>query len=221
MGQQIRARAPDDRAFELGVAHALAHMHARLGDFELARSLAARAIAIADESGLRRDVISLAELPADVETLAGKHDAAELILREACDAFIAMGKPAALHEALHALTQVNAGLRVDVERLEGMLGGTYAATQALLHTAIAAARLAEGRLPEAELNARSAVDYFATTDMITFHANSAMVLGDVLRAASREPEAKDAFRQARDLYARKGSVVSVAAAEAGLAPPTQ
>ena len=197
-------------------------MHARLGDFELARSLAARAIEIADESGLRRDVISLAELPADVETLAGKHEAAELILREACDAFIAMGKPAALHEALHALTQVNAGLPVDVERLEGMLAGTYAATQALLHTAIAAARLAEGRLPEAELNARSAVDYFATTDMITFHANSCNRPGRrPSRGWSRAGSERTHSEQARDLYNRKGSVVSVEAAEARLAPPTQ
>jgi hypothetical protein len=53
--------------------------------------------------------------------------------------------------------------------------------------------------------------------MITFHGNSAMVLGDILRAAGREPEAKAAYGDARDLYARKGSAVSVAAAEARLA----
>ncbi len=50
---------------------------------------------------------------------------------------------------------------------------------------MAAAHLAAGRLAEAERDARSAVDYFATTDFITFHANSALILGDVLRAAGR------------------------------------
>lgn len=213
----IRSRAPDDRAFEVGVGHALAHMHARLGEFDLARSLAARCIEISAESGLLRDAISLSELAADVETLAGNHDVAERILRQACDSYIAMGKPDALHEALHGSTQVNAGLPVDIERLEGMVARSPASTQALLHTALAAAKLASGRLDEAELDARSAVEYFATTDFITFHANGALVLGDVLRAAGRELEANNTFRQARDLYARKGSLVSVAAAEGRLA----
>ena len=213
----IRARAPDDRAFELGVAHALAHMHARLGNFGLARSLAARCIEIAAESGLRGDAISLSEVAADVETLAGNHEAAERILREACDAYVAMGKPDAVHEALHGLTQVDAGMPVDVDRLEGMVAESYISTQALLHSAIAAARLVDGRLAEAEVDARFAVDYFATTDMITFHANSALILGDVLRAAGRTAEADAAFTEARDLYQRKGSVVSVRVAEARLA----
>ena len=216
-GDEIRARAPNDRAFELGVAHALAHMHARLGDFELARSLAGRAIEIAAESGLRRDAISLSELAADIETLAGNHETAERILGEGCDAYIAMGKPDALHEALHGLTQVNAGLPVNVDRLAGMVAGQYVSTQALLHMALAAACLVTGRLDEAELEARSAVNYFATTDMITFHANSALILGDILRAAGRAPEADNAYGQALELYRRKGSVVSVAVAEARLA----
>jgi tetratricopeptide (TPR) repeat protein len=132
-----------------------------------------------------------------------------------------MGMPGALHEALHALTQVNAGLDVDIERLADMVPGSEVSTQALLHMALGAAYCASGRLQEAERDARSAVDYFATTDMITFHGNSAIVLGDVLRAAGREPEATDAFRQARDLYARKGSVVSVAVADGRLSSPTQ
>ena len=69
---------------------------------------------------------------------------------------------------------------------------------------MAAAQLAAGRLPEAERDAHSAVDYFATTDMITFHANSALILGDVLRAEGRSSEAKAAYEQARDLYTPQG-----------------
>ena len=216
-GDDLRARAPDDRAFELGVAHALAHMHARLGNFDLARSLASRAIEIAVESGLRIDAVGLSEVAADVETLAGNHETAERMLAETCNTYLAIGKPHPVYEALHALTQVDAGLSVDVERLAGMEGGSYVSTKALLHTAMAAGHLAAGRLDEAEREARSAVDYFATTDMLTFHANSAMVLGDVLRAAGRAPEAGEAYGQALDLYRRKGSVVSAAMAQARLA----
>jgi len=213
----ILSRAPDDRAFEIWVAHALAHMHARLGNFELARSLAGRCIEIAAESGLRTDAVVLTEVAADVETLAGNHETAERMLAEGCDSFVAMGKPNALYEALHALTQVNAGLPVDIERLASMVAGQYESTQAMLHSATAAAHLTAGQLLEAERDARSAVDYYATTDFITFHANSALILGDILRAAGRASEADASFQQALDLYRRKGSLVSVRTAEARLA----
>ena len=179
----VLARAPDDRGIEMGVAHALAHMHARLGDFELARSYAARCIEIAAESGLRGEAIVLTEVAADVETLAGNHEAAERMLAEACDWYIAMGKPHYILEALHALTQVDAGQPVDVERLAGMVEGRSPATRALLEVAMADAHRAAGSLPEAERHARSAVAYFAATDFLTFHAKSALVLGDVLRAS--------------------------------------
>ena len=76
------------------------------------------------------------------------------------------------------------------------------------------AHLVAGRLTEAERDARSAVDYFATTDFITFHANSALILGDVLRAAGRPTEADASFQQALDLYQRKGSLVGMRVAAA-------
>ena len=107
------ARAPDDRAIEMGVAHALAHMHARLGHFELARSRAVRSIEIAAESGQRHEAIVLREVAADVETLAGNHEAAERMLAEACDTYLALGKPNIVLEAFHAFTQVDAGQSVD------------------------------------------------------------------------------------------------------------
>ena len=55
----VLAEAPSDRGIEMGVAHALGHMHARLGNFELARSYAARCIEIAAESGQRNEAIVL------------------------------------------------------------------------------------------------------------------------------------------------------------------
>ena len=207
-----------DRAMELGLAHALAHMQARLGKFELARSLAARSIEIAAESGQRTDAAVLNEVAADVETLAGNHEAAERLLADACDWFIAMGKPQRVLEALHALAQVDRGQRVDTERLSGMLAGTDRMHAALLQMAMAAAELAGGRLAEAERNARSAVGYFETTDFLTFHAKSLLVLGDVLRAAGQPSAAGESFLQALDLYRRKGNLIGIAIAEARLDP---
>ena len=213
----IQAGAPDDRAIEMGIAHALAHLHARLGNFELARSLAARCIEIAAESGQRSDAAMLAEVAADVETLAGDHAAAERILAEGCAWFIANGGPHAILEALHGLTQVAAGQPVDVARLAGIAAAKRGATRALLEAATAGAHLNAGSLDDAERDARSAVDFFAATDFITFHANSALILGDILRAAGRGAEADVVFQRAIDLYSQKGSVMSVELAAARLA----
>jgi tetratricopeptide (TPR) repeat protein len=210
------ARAPGDRAMELGLAHAQAHMHARLGNFELARSLAARSIEIAAESGQRTEAATLNEVAADVETLAGNHQEAERMLAAGCAWFTERGKTMAVLEALHALAQVQSGQTVDTQRLAGMVGKSQSAT-ALLHTAMAAAELADGHVSDAERDARSAVAYFATTDMITFHAQAALILGDVLRATGHASDANASYQQALDLYRRKGNLVGIGIAEARIA----
>ena len=210
------ARAPGDRGMEAGLAHALGHMHARTGNFELARSYAARCIEISAQSGLLGDAHVLAEVAADVETLAGENNAAERILAEACDWFIARGRTQYILEALHAFTQVDCGQAVDIERLAGMVEGRAHETGAVLEMAMADAQRAAGRLVEAERDAHSAVEYFATTDFITFHAKSALVLGDVLRAAGQTSAADASFQQALDLYRRKGNLVGIGITEARL-----
>ncbi len=225
----ILARAPDDRAIELPIAHALAHMHARLGHFELARSHATRCREIAAESGQRSLAALLSEVSADVEMLAGDHAAAERILDEGCAWFVAAGKPHMVLETLRALVQVADGRPVDVERLASMASnwspvvvglrgfGQRGASMALLESAMAGALGNLGRLVEAEQEARKAIAFFATTDLITFAADSTMILGDILRAAGRPAEADAAFQDALDLFTQKGSVVGATAATARLA----
>jgi protein-L-isoaspartate O-methyltransferase len=213
----ILARAPNDRAIEMGIAHALAHMHARLGDFALARSLAARCLEIANESGQRTLAAVLTEVAADVETLAGEHAVAERMLAEGCAALVAMGEPNLGNEAHHALSRVAGGLPVDGERLADLAAMAGQPSRALLEAAVAATHLAAGALVEADRHARNAVEYFAKTDFITFHADSLMILGDVLRATSRTSEAEAEYGRARDLYRQKGSVVGEKAAAARLA----
>jgi class 3 adenylate cyclase len=167
--------------------------------------------------GERIEAAALTEVAADVETLAGDHDAAERVLAAGCDWFLANGGPHEILEALHGLAQVAAGHPVDVQRLADMAAGTTRASRALLEIAMAAAHLCAGSLVEAERDARTAVAFFATTDFITFHADSAVVLGDVLRKAGRREDADAAFEQALQLYRQKGSQVSVASVAARLA----
>jgi class 3 adenylate cyclase/tetratricopeptide (TPR) repeat protein len=214
---EIIANARDDRGIEMAMSHALAHLHARLGHFDLARSLAIRCREIAVESGQRADAAHLSEVAWDVETLAGDHETAERIIAEGCNQFAAMGKPHPMLEAFLALSQVTLRRDMNIEAIGAMAAQKRQATRALLEAAMAGAHLNAGSLEEAERNARSAVDYFATTDLITFHAEIALILGDVLRATGQGEEADTVFRRALDLFRQKGSVVGVRIASARLA----
>ena len=214
---EILAHAPDDRGIEMAMSHALAHLHPRLGQFELARPLAARSREIAAESGQRAEAAELTEVAWDVETLAGDHEAAERIIAEGCDQFAAMGEPNPLLERLLALSRLARGGAVDVDRLTGIAAKATGWFRANPLRVLALVRAASGNLDEAEAHARAAVEALTTTDFITFHADALLTLGDVLRSAGRTTEADAAFQQALDLYRQKGSLVSVEIAAARLA----
>ena len=84
--------------------------------------------------------------------------------------------------------------------------------RAVLEAAIAEALVNDGRLVDAIRHARTAVQILAGTEVIWWHADMAMVLGNVLRAADRDDEADAAFREALDLCRRKGNLVGEQAA---------
>ena len=70
--------------------------------------------------------------------------AAERILADACDWFIAKGNTTYVLEALHASALVDCGQAVDVERLAAMVEGRGPQTRALLGMAMADAHRAAG-----------------------------------------------------------------------------
>ena len=210
---EILAHAPDDRGIEMAMSHALAHLHARLGQFDLARTLAIRCREIAAGSGQPAEAAHLTEVEWDVATLAGDHEAAERIIAEGCAWFGAIGRPHPMLEAFLALSRVALGRAVDVPRLTAMAAEKGQATRGLLQAAIAGAQRNAGNYEEAEQSAQSAVDYFAGTDLITFQGEVTVILGDVLWAAGRHEEARTAFRRALDLYRSKGTIVGVATVE--------
>jgi len=215
--RDILAQAPDDRGIEMAMDHALAHLYAHLGQFELARPLAARSQEIAAESGQRAEAANLAEVAWDVETLAGDHDAAERMIAESCDRLTAMGEPNPAFERYLTQSQLALGRPVDVDRLNELSAKSKGWQRANRLRVVALARAASGELDEAEAQAREAVGILSATDMIVFHAEALLTLGDVLRAAGRAPEADAAFQQALDLYRQKGSLVGVRTAQGRLA----
>jgi tetratricopeptide (TPR) repeat protein len=215
--RDILARAPDDRGIEMAMSHALAHLHAHLGEFDLARSLAARCQEIATESGQRAEAAGLTEVAWDVETLAGDHETAERIIADGCEQLAAMSRSSPLLERCLAQSRLALGRIVDVDRLSENAAQSTGWLNANRLRVVALARAAAGDLDVAVAEARAAVEALATTDMIVFHAEAVVTLGDVLRSAGRASEAIAAFRQALDLYRQKGSLVGVYTVEARLA----
>ena len=215
--RNILALAPDDRGIEMAMDHALAHLHAHLGQFELARPLAARCQEIAAESGQRAEAVGLTEVAWDVETLAGDHEAAERIIADGCERLAAMGGSNPLLDRCLAQSRLTLGRAVDIDRLNKNAAQSTGWLHANRMRVVALARAAAGDLDEAEAQAREAVLSLSTTDMIVFHAEAVVTLGDVLRAAGRASEADASFRQALDLYRQKGSLVGADTVKARLA----
>ena len=215
--RDILAHAPGDRGIEMAMAHALAHLHAHLGEFEPARVLAARCQAIAAESGQRAEAAGLVEVAWDVESSAGDHEAAERIVADGCERFAAMGGSNPMLDRCLAQSRLALGRAVDVDRLIENAAKATGWLRANWVRIVALARAAAGELDEAEALAREAVLNLSTTDMIVFHSTALVTLGDVLRAAGRAPEAEEAFRQALGLYRQKGSLIGVGIAQGRLA----
>jgi class 3 adenylate cyclase/tetratricopeptide (TPR) repeat protein len=214
---EVQREAPEDRGIEMAMSHALAHLYARRGDFDVARPLAARCREIAIESGQRAEAAHLTEVAWDVEYLAGEYSAAEHAIAEGCSAFEALGKPHAMLEAFRALAQVAQGHVPDTDRLRTMASGKQQAMRALLEVAIGNAELLRGDHAAAEAELLRAVAYFETTDLVTMHGHACMVLGDVRRAAGKAAEAESEYRHALDMHERKGSIVEALVIESRLA----
>ena len=215
--EAIRDAAPDDRGIELAMSHALAHLHARLGRFELARSLAARCREIAAESGERASAADMTEVAWDVEMLAGDHEAAARIITEGRDELAALGRASPMHEKFLALSRLAQGRAVDVDRLlEITARESDPVARANTARTVALARAAAGELEQAEVQARSAVEILSPTDFITFRADAEMAHGDVLAAAGRGGDAKAAYHAALVLYVQKGSLVGARLVQARL-----
>ena len=75
-----------------------------------------------------------------------------------------------------------------------------------------------GELYDADALAREAVELAAGTDFLNYRADALSDLAEVLDAAGRVGEAREAVRSALDLYEEKGNLVSAERARKRLAP---
>ena len=210
----ILAQSHGDRRVEIGASRARADLEAMRGNFDVARRYIGRARAIARELG---DQVALAAVQRDaglVESRAGDNLAHEREARVGYEILDHIGDVGHLSsaapdlgDAVYAQGRYEEALEIaKFSRSITIAGDVDAEVRGLGLLAKANARL--GRLEEAELSAAEAVRLAAATDYLDMRGITLMSQAEVLRLAGKADEAARAVAEARDLFARKGNVVS-------------
>jgi class 3 adenylate cyclase/tetratricopeptide (TPR) repeat protein len=219
IGQGSRA----DPSVLTSVYAARGRLAAMAGDFAAAREFAADAKRLYDELGMRVSGLVLAQTTGAIELLAGRLDEAERLLRAAMGELDALGERGFLSTLVAELADVVYRLG-RIEEAESLARRAFElgaeddiATQAggRAVEAKAAARL--GRFADAERLAREAVELAAATDFVSFHGEMHAALGEVLDVSGKPDEASAEYREALELFERKGNTVAAADVRAQLA----
>jgi tetratricopeptide (TPR) repeat protein len=153
-----------------------------------------------------------------VEMLAGEPAEAERFMREAYEICRSTGDRwflstvlADLPHPVYAQGNYDAA-RALVEQINEVPAPADMEWQIKRRTAQAKVLARRGRVEEAELIAREAVDLAAQTDFVSFTGDAWCDLAEVLRVAERTDEATAAARHALQLYEDKGNVAAAASA---------
>jgi class 3 adenylate cyclase/tetratricopeptide (TPR) repeat protein len=222
--EEIVARALGDRQTEGLVLCAMSHLEALAGEIAKARELYAGARALLVDAGDRVVAASTSLDSAAVELVAGNGPAAESQLRQDYETLESLGDnyilptvAAMLAEALYTQTRYDDALAFS-QTAEELGAPDDVDAQSLWRRVRAKVLARQGRLDEAEALARAAVELLRPTDAIVMQADALSDLGEVLRLAGREDEARAMLADAAGLYERKGRVVTAARGLAGMAP---
>jgi predicted ATPase/class 3 adenylate cyclase len=204
----------DARARGRSLHGLLGQAHARLGQFDTARSLIAERIAIQESFGNTFVALFARAELAEVEMLAGDPVAAEHELRRAYAALEEVGETgfrstlaARLADALYSQGRSEEAEEYTRISDEASASDDYF-SQVLWRVVRAKAVASVGRLEDGEQLAREAVALAEETDDIDHHGTALIALGDVLRLADRSDEAATVIQDALCLYEQKGNLVS-------------
>jgi class 3 adenylate cyclase/tetratricopeptide (TPR) repeat protein len=219
---ELRRRVPMSRRLGVRALSALGFVAALRGEFDAARRLYVESRALAQELGMPAFVGN----EADVELLAGDGAAAERALRAELPELEQMGDFG--HYASLVLPLVDAlvlqGRGEESER-EVELAARHvidddADAKIGLHSSKAALLLLRGDVAAAEIHAREAVSVARRTEYTIAHIRALRGLAEVLSAADRPEEAREALEQAIALAQQKESLAHERILRAELAEVT-
>ena len=203
------------RSIEAAIWSSLAGLVAMRGDFDEARELWAAACNQYEELGLSYRRAVRAVIAADIEALAGDHEAAERELRWGYDTLERMGEKGA-RAVLAAYLAESLSRRGRDDEAAGFaeIAATLAAADDLvpqvLWRSVRAKVLARGgKLDQAEELAREAAAMVESTDFPDLQAVTSLSLAEVLESTGKTEEAAELIVRAQAIYERKGNVVAV------------
>jgi class 3 adenylate cyclase len=216
--EEIIDTYPGNRAVESYMFHALAHLRARLGEFDAARDASDRYRAFLLDTGQLIGYLRAAELRFDVEMLAGDIEAACVVAEEAYGRLLEKGDRwpylgAFLSQARYAL-----GRRAEAAELaEVAASSAIAVERALGLGVLARVRAVEGDAAEAERQVTEAVAIVERTDFLFDRGTVFADQAEVVRLLGRPVESRAAMERALGEFERKGDLVSSARTRALLA----
>ena len=212
--REFLAEAAGDRALVAALHSTLGGLNAMRGEFDEARSLHARAVAIYEEMGHEFRRAARSQIGAEIEILAGDAAAAERELAHGCEILERMGE----RGLRSTLTAFHARALVAQERFdeaeektrysEETAGADDLVTQVVWRSTRAVVLAHRGELTPAESLAKEATALAADTDFLDLRASALAGLAEVLLLAGRDDEAALAAESATATYERKGNVVA-------------
>jgi class 3 adenylate cyclase/tetratricopeptide (TPR) repeat protein len=203
------ARDHDVAAVEADALLAGPYVHARRGDFELAREMLERSKAICRDLGIVYGLCEAGMAGSEMEVLAGDLAAAERELREVIDiaASIEAAHYVALYQVRLARVLNDQGRHEEADALLDEAAGLYAGAP-WWKSNRARVLAARGELDEAVALAHAAAALEAGSDDITAVAQTLVDISDVLIVAGDRAAAEAALTEAIALNEEKGNIVS-------------
>jgi DNA-binding SARP family transcriptional activator/tetratricopeptide (TPR) repeat protein len=204
-----------DRYARAHIEDCLGGLVAQRGEFDRARALVTSALETFGELGQRGSAATLsATILGDVQLLAGEVSLAEVTFRGLCNELGEMHAYSHLASRAGDLAEVLYVLGLFDESYEWTaLAETHSAADdidALIRWMPVRAKIEarRGALDDAVARIGGVVRLAQTTDALNCHAKTLLDLGEVMLMAGRADEAQTAFRDALELYDKKGNTVA-------------
>ena len=209
--ERIIDQYPSNRGAEAYMCHALAHLRARLGDFDAAREAAARYRGFLHDTGQMIGYWRAAEVLFDVEMLAGDTRTANAVAEEAYAKLVERDDRwpylcAFLAQARYALGRFGDAAEV----AEIAASSAIAIERALGLSVLARVRAREGDVTAATELIGEAVAIVEGTDFLFDRGTVQLDRAEVMELLGRNEEARTARERALEMFEGKGDLVSVA-----------
>jgi class 3 adenylate cyclase/tetratricopeptide (TPR) repeat protein len=208
---QLLRDYPGNRGVEAYVDHAVAHLRARLGEFDAARAASDRYRAFLLDTGQLIGYLRSAEVRFDVEMLAGDVGAAAAVAEEAYASLLEKGDRWPYLGAFLGQARLALGRPTEAaEVAEVAAASAIAVERALGLGVLARVRAGEGDAAAAEEAIREAIEIVERTDFLFDRGTVQLDLADVMELLGRDEEAHAARERALDMFEDKGDLISAA-----------